>query len=179
MLVSSLLTINSFPGWPFCKGFVCSYNLLSYHTCDLFLPDYDNPVDCPQGTKCRRHIDLNCTIPENDICQTSQPLHKLPLSFYFTYTEEVKKLPTMNTTTFYYVHGAQDHDLNKYYSSKADRTTNGVKFEIVREYLGRLEMVRIFDCFFLLFCFLLYFSMFSCSSSFNIKSVFLHENNTK
>ena len=143
MLVSSLLAVNSFPGWPFCKGFVCSYNLSSYHTCDLFSLEYDNPVDCPQGTKCSCYIDLNCTVPENEIWQASHPLPKLPSSFYFMYTEEVKQLPTMNTTAFYYVHEARDHHLKKYYSSKTERSTNDVKFEIVREHLGKLEMFKV------------------------------------
>lgn len=158
ILVSSLLTANSFPGWPFCKGFVCSYNLLSYHTCDLLSPEYDNPVGCPQETKCSCYIDLNCTVPESEICQASHPLPKLPLSFYFVYTKEMKELLTMNTTAFYYVHEAQDHVLEKYYSSETEQTTNDVKFEIVRKHSGKLEMVSIF------LCFLLYFFMFSYES---------------
>ena len=56
----------------------------------------------------------------------------------------MKELPTMNTTAFYYVHEAQDHVLEKYYSSETEQTTNDVKFEIVRKHSGKLEMVSIF-----------------------------------
>ena len=71
----------------------------------------------------------------------------------------MKELPTMNTTAFYYVHEAQDHVLEKYYSSETEQTTNDVKFEIVRKHSGKLEMVSIFLCF--LFCFAFSFT-FSC-----------------
>ena len=49
----------------------------------------------------------------------------------------MKELLTMNTTAFYYVHEAQDHVLEKYYSSETEQTTNDVKFEIVRKHSGK------------------------------------------
>ena len=73
----------------------------------------------------------------------------------------MKELPTMNTTAFYYVHEAQDHVLEKYYSSETEQTTNDVKFEIVRKHSGKLEMVSISFAFCFVLLFALLFHVFS------------------